>query len=113
MHEISLCQSALEIIDRHARDNHARRVTAVWLEIGALSCIETDALRFSFDIVCRDTLAQGCQLHIDTVPARAWCWDCSSEITVARHDAGCPRCGSHNLRVDGGDDMQIKQIEIE
>ncbi|MBW7984632.1 hydrogenase maturation nickel metallochaperone HypA [Enterobacillus tribolii] len=113
MHEISLCQSALEIIERYARENRARRVTAVWLEIGALSCIEADALSFSFDIVCRDTLAEGCRLHISTIPARAWCWDCSSAISVERHDAGCPNCGSRNLRVDGGDDMQIKQIEIE
>lgn len=34
-------------------------------------------------------------------------------ITVTSHDAGCPHCQSHNLRVDGGDSMQIKQIEIE
>lgn len=113
MHELSLCQSAFEIIERQARANHARRVSAVWLEIGALSCIEVDALRFSFDIVCRDTLAQGCQLNVTTIPAEAWCWDCSRGITVTRHDEGCPHCGSHNLRVSGGDEMQIKQIEIE
>lgn len=46
MHEISMCYSALELIEQQARQHHARRVTAVWLEIGALSCIEESALRF-------------------------------------------------------------------
>ncbi|STD41130.1 hydrogenase nickel incorporation protein HybF [Edwardsiella tarda] len=86
---------------------------AVWLDIGALSCIEESALTFCFDIVCRGTLAEGCALHINTIPAQAWCWSCSQPITVTSHDAGCPHCQSHNLRVDDGDSMQIKQIEIE
>ena len=113
MHELSLCQSAFDIIERQARASDAQRVTAVWLDIGALSCIEESALTFCFDIVCRGTLAEGCALHINTIPAQAWCWSCSQPITGTSHDAGCPHCQSHNLRVDDGDSMQIKQIEIE
>lgn len=77
MHELSLCQSAVEIIQRQAEQHDVKRVTAVWLEIGALSCVEESAVRFSFEIVCRGTVAQGCDLHIVYKPARAWCWDCS------------------------------------
>lgn len=33
-------------------------VTAV-VEIGALSCVEESAVRFSFEIVCHGTVAQG------------------------------------------------------
>ncbi|MHA6496590.1 hydrogenase/urease maturation nickel metallochaperone HypA, partial [Escherichia coli] len=40
MHELSLCQSAVEIIQRQAEQHDVKRVTAVWLEIGALSCVE-------------------------------------------------------------------------
>jgi len=35
MHELSLCQSAVEIIQRQAEQHDVKRVTAVWLEIGA------------------------------------------------------------------------------
>lgn len=52
MHELSLCQSAVEIIQRQAEQHDVKRVTAVWLEIGALSCVEESAVRFSFEIVC-------------------------------------------------------------
>lgn len=55
MHELSLCQSAVEIIQRQAEQHDVKRVTAVWLEIGALSCVEESAVRFSFEIVCHGT----------------------------------------------------------
>lgn len=71
MHELSLCQSAVEIIQRQAEQHDVKRVTAVWLEIGALSCVEESAVRFSFEIVCHGTVAQGCDLHIVYKPARA------------------------------------------
>lgn len=37
MHEITLCQRALELIEQQAAQNHATRVTGVWLKIGAFS----------------------------------------------------------------------------
>ncbi|WP_176692101.1 hydrogenase/urease maturation nickel metallochaperone HypA, partial [Enterobacter hormaechei] len=53
MHELSLCQSAVEIVQQQAEQHGVKRVTGVWLEIGALSCVEESAVRFSFDIVCQ------------------------------------------------------------
>lgn len=46
MHEITLCQRALELIEQQATQHGAKRVTAVWLKIGAFSCVETSALAF-------------------------------------------------------------------
>lgn len=113
MHEISLCLNALELIEQQARQHGVKRVTAVWLEIGALSCIEESALRFSFDSVCRQTLAEGSQLHLVYKAAQAWCWNCSASVSIDRHDAGCPQCGSHTLKVESGESLQVKQIEVE
>jgi len=113
MHEISMCYSALELIEQQARQHGARKVTGVWLEIGALSCIEESALRFCFESVCQQTLAQGCELHISVRAAIAWCWDCSTAVDVIRHGAGCPQCGSYNLRIEQGDSLQLKQLAIE
>lgn len=52
MHEITLCQRALELIEQQASAYGAKRVTAVWIKIGAFSCVETSALSFCFDLVC-------------------------------------------------------------
>ena len=113
MHELSLCQSAVEIVQQQAELHGVKRVTGVWLEIGALSCVEESAVRFSFDIVCQGTLAQGCELHIDYKPAQAWCWDCSQVVEITQHDAQCPLCQGDRLRVDAGDSLKVKSIEVE
>ncbi|EKT53458.1 hydrogenase maturation nickel metallochaperone HypA [Providencia sneebia] len=113
MHEVALCQSAFDIIEQHAKRNHARRVTAVWLELSSVSCIEESALHFCFDIICRDTLAAGATLHIMTIPAKAWCRDCLNSVTVTGFATSCPLCGSQNIQVESSDAMQVKQIEVE
>ena len=82
MHEITLCQNAVEIMQQFALRHHARRITSVWLEVGAFSCVEPEALRFCFDLACRQTLAEGCDLHLDTPAAVSWCHDCQRDITL-------------------------------
>ena len=61
MHEITLCQRALELIEQQAAKHGAKRVTGVWLKIGAFSCVETSSLAFCFDLVCRGSVAEGCK----------------------------------------------------
>jgi hydrogenase nickel incorporation protein HypA/HybF len=51
------------LIEQQATQHGAKRVTGVWLKIGAFSCVETSALTFCFELVCRGTLAEGCELH--------------------------------------------------
>ena len=46
MHEMALATSVLQIVERTARQHGARRVSAVRLEIGRLSHVEPEALRF-------------------------------------------------------------------
>ena len=70
MHEMALAQSMLEIVERTARDNGGGRVTLVRIEIGALSHVEPEALRFGFDVMTRGSLAEGARLDIRTTPAR-------------------------------------------
>lgn len=53
MHEITLSQRALEIIEQQALQAGARRVTGVWLKVGAFSCVEASALTFCFELVPR------------------------------------------------------------
>ncbi len=113
MHEVALCQNAFEIIEQHAKQNHVQRVTGVWLELSAVSCVEESAVHFCFDIICRNTLAQGATLHVSTVPAQAQCCDCQRTVQITQFEAGCPHCGSRNLYVDSSSSMQVKQIEVE
>lgn len=113
MHEMSLCESILQTLEQQAEIQHYRRVNRVWLEIGALAGVEIDALRFSFDIVVKGSLADSAKLEIIEIPGQAWCAPCGKTVTVQALYDQCPHCGNHPLQVTGGDQMRIKELEVE
>ena len=87
MHEMSLSESVLQTLEQQAEVQHYRKVKTVWLEIGALSGVEIEAMRFCFDAVVQDSLAAGARLEIIAVPGQAWCLPCGSITTFVRFAA--------------------------
>ena len=112
MHEMALAESMLDIVESAARGNGGTTVRTVWLEIGALSHVAPDALRFCFDAVTRGTKADGARLEIITTPGLAWCMPCGETVPLAQLGDPCPQCGSYQLTVAQGGDMRVKEIEI-
>ena len=113
MHEMSLCESILQVLEQQAVAQQYQKVRTVWLEIGALSSVEVEALRFSFDVVMQGSLAEHAQLEIIDVPGQAWCMPCARNVAVEQLYDVCPHCGSHQLQVNSGDQMRIKELEVE
>jgi hydrogenase nickel incorporation protein HypA/HybF len=113
MHEMALCESILHVLEAQAEAQQYRRVNRVRLEIGALASVEVEALRFNFDVVTRDSLADGAGLEIVERPGQARCMQCMKPVQVQRRSDGCPECGSYQLLVTGGEEMKILELEVE
>lgn len=113
MHEMALAESVIRIVEETARKNAATAVRTVRLEIGRLSHVEPDALRFAFDVVKRNGPAHGARLEIHATEGSAWCMKCCDTVPLARFGDACPRCGSYQLQVAAGDEMRVKEIEID
>jgi len=112
MHEMALAASMLEIVEGTAHRIGAARVNAVWLEIGALSHVEPDALRFCFDAVTRGSLAERARLEIVVTPGTAWCMPCGTTVALPALGAPCPQCGTYQLTVSTGESMRVMEIEV-
>lgn len=113
MHEMSLCEGILQIIEDEAAKQQYSKVKKVSLEIGALSGVELEAMRFGFDAVCRNSIAEGSLLEIIELPGQAWCMECAKTVEAKQRYDACPDCGSYQLQVTGGDEMRIKELEVE
>ena len=113
MHEMALAESVIQIVEETARRNAAAGVRAVWLEIGRLSHVEPEALRFAFDVVKRNGFAHSARLEIVATDGTAWCMKCSRTVALGRLGDACPHCGSYQLQVTAGDEMRVKEIEID
>lgn len=113
MHEMSLAEGMLQIIEDSAKTQNFSRVKTVWLEIGQLAGVEVEAMRFCFDAVTRDSIAQDAKLEIVETPGQAWCMQCSSTVPVQSLYDECPECGGHQLQVTGGKEMRVRELDVE
>lgn len=113
MHEMSLAEGVLQIIEDSARTQNFSRVKTVWLEIGQLAGVEVEAMKFCFDAVTRDSIAHGALLEIIETPGRAWCMQCSDTVAVQALYDECPKCGGHQLQVTGGNEMRVRELDVE
>lgn len=113
MHEMSLAESVLGLIEDRTLREGGQRIKMVRLEIGKLSAVEPEAMRFCFDAVAQGTLAEGAMLDIVEQEGSAWCFDCNREVPLAaRHDP-CAACGGFRLQVAEGTAMRVMELEIE
>lgn len=112
MHEMSLCQSILEIIENQACTLGFHKVIAVRLEIGKFASVELAALRFGFSAASKGSMAEGARLDIIETPGQAWCLDCRKSVVLQQRLAPCPVCGGDLLRVSGGMELQVKELEV-
>jgi hydrogenase nickel incorporation protein HypA/HybF len=109
---MSLAEGVLLLIEDAAREQSFKRVTGVWLEIGQLSGVEVDAMKFCFDVVTRDSIADGAHLEIIESPGTGWCMKCAMTVPMREVFGECPRCGGHQMQVTGGTEMRVKELEV-
>ncbi len=108
MHELGITQDIVEVACDRAEGRRVRRIV---LEIGKLSGVLPDAIRFCFDLCCEGTIAEGAALEIEEPPGRVRCRGCGEEFTIDRPFARCS-CGETDLIWLGGEELKIKEMEI-
>ena len=112
MHEMSLCESIIQIIEDQAKTQNFHEVKTVRLEVGPFSGVEIEALRFGFDVVTKNTIAENSKLEIIETQATAWCLNCAEQVVIKERFDACPKCNSHQLQVSSGDELRIKDLEV-
>ena len=110
MHEFSLTQGIIEICEQHAA---GRRVLALDVEIGDLSGVVSEAVEFCFEACSRGTLLEGARLSIIRVPGRGRCLDCGADTPLAALFSACERCGGYRVSVESGEEMRVREIEVD
>ncbi len=109
MHELGITQNIVSIVKEHAKD---KKVERVLLEIGKLSAIMPDAVHFCFDVCSQGTILEKAKLEIIETPGLAVCRQCGAKIVLEKPFGKC-NCGSTQLDLIAGDELKIKEIEVE
>jgi hydrogenase nickel incorporation protein HypA/HybF len=109
MHELGITQNVVAIATEYANGNPVKRVT---LEVGKLTAIMPDAIRFCFDVCCQGTLLEGAQLEIIETSGLARCKQCGATVALEIPFGVCD-CGCQDLQIVQGDELNVKELETE
>ncbi|HEY8218833.1 MAG TPA: hydrogenase maturation nickel metallochaperone HypA [Methylobacter sp.] len=112
MHELSLLENVREILEDNALSQSFSRVTKLTLEIGRFSNVEPDALRFCFDVVMKDSLAENAELIISELNGLGVCQQCQQQVDMKTLYDACVYCDSPFVKVIQGSEMKIKDLIV-
>jgi hydrogenase nickel incorporation protein HypA/HybF len=108
VHELGITQEIVALVEESAGGRTVRRVV---LEIGKLSAVLPDAVRFCFDLCAEGTAAEGAVLEIIETPGLARCRGCGGRVTLERPFGRCD-CGGSDLEWLAGEELRVKELEL-
>jgi hydrogenase nickel incorporation protein HypA/HybF len=115
MHELSVTESILGIVIKHAKKNHVGKVVTIHLKIGELTDLVDEYIQHYFDYLSKGTIAEGAVLNMERSPVVFQCTDCKMQFHVSLKDSGkivCSQCGGAKVSLVSGREFYIKHIEV-
>ena len=113
MHELSICQSMLRIVDSTMEQHEGAKLLKIFLDIGRGSTIEPVLLREAFDVITSEGPYAGTELVVNDIPISGRCRACGEDFTYEELAFGCPNCGSTDIEITAGLELDIKALEID
>jgi len=113
LHELGITQSIVEIALRTAAGQQAKIIHSVTLEVGSLAGVVPDALQFCYEACCKETQLEGSRLIIEEIPAQARCRNCATAYLLVDLLTCCPACDSAASDLLCGEELRIKEMEID
>jgi hydrogenase nickel incorporation protein HypA/HybF len=110
MHEVTIAEALLDVALAHAR---GRRIARVQVAVGRLRQVVPSALAFAWEMSARETAAEGAALGITQVAAAGRCRRCGAAHPLPAFPFACAACGSLEVQVTRGEELQIEWLEVE
>jgi hydrogenase nickel incorporation protein HypA/HybF len=108
MHEASIVASVIAAISERLPGTP---ISLVRLEIGEMSGVLPDAIRFCFDLAASGTPVEGAELEIVPVAAVCVCRGCGAGFRPVDGLRLCP-CGGADVVVVSGEELRIAAVGV-
>jgi hydrogenase nickel incorporation protein HypA/HybF len=111
MHEFSIVENILNIIEDTARQNNLNQITKVTLQIGKMRQVVPDILEFAFNESKKHTVVADAILEQEYVPIKMKCKSCGEQFIVDDKCYICPHCRAPELDTITGNELIVKKIQ--
>lgn len=113
MHELSIAQNIIEIVNDTFTKAKAKKVNGIEIEIGNFSGVELDALEFALEISLKETQFENADVDIISVEGKGRCKNCNNEFVLKSLYNDCPECKSAAIEVLSGKELRVKSINVD
>jgi len=113
MHEFSLAQNILEIVDETLKKNGVSHASEVQLEVGTLSGVEIPALEMALESLKPNSVIETTEIKLIITKAKAVCRNCKKEYYPEDLFSPCPKCSSYAPDIISGKELLVKSIVAE
>jgi len=117
MHELSIVQSLLAIIEDEMVKHGKHKLITVKIKHGRLAAVVPEALETGFEVLTINTPFAGAKLVTEQTPVVLRCRSCGREFSPERASAAfapCPQCGEElGHEVLSGRELYIEYLELE
>ncbi len=112
MHEMSLAQNIIDIVDEYMQEEEGK-LLEVAVEVGELVAVVPDSLTFCYEALVENTRYQGSKMSIKVLPLSATCTHCSHSFNIEDFNFICPHCRKTEVKIDKGQELRISHLEVE
>ena len=115
MHEFSICEKLVQavLVELDRTRPRPKRLLKARVVVGRLQQIVPDSLQLAYEILTRETAAEGSALELDEVPIKCECRQCGWEGEINDRLFLCHDCGSAEVNVVAGNELYLESLEIE
>lgn len=113
MHEMSIAESIIEIVEKEAGKAGVSSVEEVELEIGFLAGIEYESLSFALKVLAPGSILKDANIVINKPPGLAKCFNCDHEFPTDSAINICPECESYGCNIIRGKELRVSSIVID
>jgi len=120
MHELSMADAIVKTAIDVAEKNDAQQIIEVTVEVGKLTMLNPEQLKFMIDVLSEDTLLEEAEVIVEEIPIEIKCKSCNFEGLAVSDDLdhyvpiiNCPECEGRDLEITKGRECNVKTIKIE
>ena len=109
---MSIAQSIVDIIHQYVPEEQAHEVRLVKVRVGEMAGVVPDSLEFCFGAIVKDTALDNARLDVEATPLQSQCKICLEVFAVEGACFLCPHCGSGEISVISGTELQVVEIQV-
>ena len=113
MHELAVTEGILKICKEEQEKHKFERIKEIRIKVGELTGLVPSCIDYYFQIVSKDTVAEGAKIIVDKLPIKINCSECNFEGEIERGSYSCPKCNSFKIKITNGKEFYIDSLEVD